>query len=769
MSPIWNPLRTVASGLGLIFLLPATSSSVWASPAPQQNEEWTLIILPDTQYYCRDWPFLYKVQTQWIADNQQRLNIKFVMHEGDITNDNTLSQWVNADAAHDILDAAGIPYAMSTGNHDYGPSGNGSNRQTMMNDPGFFPVNRFASMPTFGGIWQAGHSENNWHTFHAGGRDWLALSLEFGPRDAVIDWANQVISAHPDHSILFSTHAYSSWDGTRLDNANRPDQNGDPHDYGMDWFPGAVNDGQEMWQKMVSKHPNFLMVFSGHIGSFSSRQTAWGDFGNPVYEMLCDYQGMSFGGSAYLRILTFKADGRTVEGRSYSPWLNQYLTGANDLFNLEPEDSHGLGATPSALFTVDGPGNDAAFTASQQSGGWSVFRRNEGDILPAFYTRGFLGAEGVLMATIAENGRDHGGGIQHGVAEVQIGGAWISTHTSSLATSAAGPISAQGNVELNLNVATVFFPFAGGWLGGHLRTTSNSGKGRIYNGSRKIHLSDFEEIADGRWRLTIPGVDSNSDGMLYTVGSTGGDNVTAVSPLPSGSGWKIVVRDSAGEYDQFERASFSFVYVPYTAKGLVGARVEADGAIGQSAGSFTLSHLSPGRYRLNIPTHPPDTGILLLNICGEELGYPDDNVLSYQADGSDFIIESRDLPKLDLQDSAFTFAFINHENGVSILPSISAWSAIAGQQLQFDLSHFSPNQTALIGFALGTNPPHLVGGVPLFLTAGFDRIMSVPVDAQGNAHGSLYLPLNLQGLGLWFQAADSQAQLLSNYFTLSVK
>lgn len=728
-----------------------------------------MVVLPDTQYYSRDWPFLYAVQTQWIADNWDRYNMKFVMHVGDITNDNNAAQWNAADAAHDNLDAVGIPYAMTTGNHDYGPSGNGSNRNTSMNNANYFPVSRFSSMPTFGGTWQSNRSENSWHTFHAGGRDWLALSLEFGPRDAVIDWAHQVISDHPQHSVFVATHAYTFWDGNRLDDKNRPDHTGDPHDYGMDNGPGAVNDGQELWEKLISKHANILMVFSGHIGFISGRQTAWGDHGNPVYEMLSDFQGMDFGGSGYLRILTFKADGRTVDVKSYSPWLNSFLESGGDQFVIEPEDSHGLGATPSAVYTFDGPGDDANVNVPNQSGEWRVYKKNEGDVLPKLNGREFLYQEGVLMATIAENGRDHGAGFMHGVAEAMVGGAWISEPGSSLSTCVAGSASTAGSVEFNIDVATAFFPFASGWLGGYLRATTNGGNGRVFKGSRLIQLSDFDEVADGRWKIHIPGVNSQNDGMLFSVGSGDGDNVTAVTPLATAEGWDLVTRDSSGDLHQFERHNFSFVYLPYSALGLVGATIDEDGTVLQSAGNFSLTRTEAGRYLLSIPNQNYDSGMLLLNVCGAEQGLPDDNLLSYAKSGDDFLIESRDLPNLELEDSKFSFAFINYADGISILPSLGIGSAKASKPLQFSLKHFTPNTTALVGFSFSTQPLQTTSAGPLFLSAGYESILQIPVDAFGNAQGTLHIPPEAAGVGFWVQAADPIAWRLSNYVSYSVE
>jgi hypothetical protein len=87
---------------------------------------WTLAILPDTQHYSQTYPQHFTTQTQWIADNTNALNIKYVLHEGDIVNNNTITQWNNARSSLSVLDNAGVPYALAPGNHDYGPNGNSS-------------------------------------------------------------------------------------------------------------------------------------------------------------------------------------------------------------------------------------------------------------------------------------------------------------------------------------------------------------------------------------------------------------------------------------------------------------------------------------------------------------------------------------------------------------------------------------------------------------------------------------------------------------------
>ena len=87
----------------LSILLVAIGQSVFAAekiPSDTQNlkngKAFTLAVLPDTQFYCDtrlklskkwgngDLRRYFFEQTRWVRDNQKRLNIAFLVHEGDL-------------------------------------------------------------------------------------------------------------------------------------------------------------------------------------------------------------------------------------------------------------------------------------------------------------------------------------------------------------------------------------------------------------------------------------------------------------------------------------------------------------------------------------------------------------------------------------------------------------------------------------------------------------------------------------------------------------
>ena len=354
MSPNKPSCVTVWSvSIALLVVLMGTVAVSAGPPSPWVPDSWTLVVFPDTQRYTDTrWDpdlVIFRTMTKWIADNKKARNIKFVLHEGDITSGNTASvtpsnkvpAWRVASDAMAILDKAGIPYSLTTGNHDHdrwNPFRNSPSRDTFLND--FFPVSRYKSMPTFGGVFEPGKTENNYHLFSAGGTDYITVALERGPRNEAIAWADGVLSQHSDRTALIVTHAYTYKDGTRYDWATKgTSQIYNPHckSYGFSApHDGSenVNDGEQLWQKLISKHANVRMVFSGHLPWVGARQTSVGKYGQKVHEMVAAYHDPPKG---YLRLLEFLPNGKTVQVKTYSPYVNKYLTDGDQQFLLDVE------------------------------------------------------------------------------------------------------------------------------------------------------------------------------------------------------------------------------------------------------------------------------------------------------------------------------------------------------------------------------------------------------------------------------------------------
>ncbi|TLD71081.1 metallophosphoesterase [Phragmitibacter flavus] len=308
---------------------------------------WTLAVLPDTQYYSQNFPDVFVRQTEWIAAHKTSHQILFVAHEGDITNHNTPEQWTRAQKAMRVLNTAAVPYALVPGNHDLGDNGKANDRSTLMND--YFSPADYQHSPGHI-LFEPGKMENSAHPFQTPTGKQLLLALEFGPRDEVINWANTIATQHADHQITIVTHAHLYSDNLRndwtIDGVEGNKKRGNPKVYGLN-TNSTVNDGEQVWQKLASKHANIRFILNGHITSDlgTGLLTSTATTGQTVHQILANYQDNSpnkggtvmpakgHGGGGFMRLMQFHPDGKTVQMKTYSPWYDQWLTEPNQQFS----------------------------------------------------------------------------------------------------------------------------------------------------------------------------------------------------------------------------------------------------------------------------------------------------------------------------------------------------------------------------------------------------------------------------------------------------
>ena len=271
----------------------------------------TLVVLPDTgRYQPRRWHSV-DAMMQWTADHIVRRRIVALLHVGDITNNNLEQAWRAARKSFDFIEGK-IPYVLAAGNHDYDHT---PGRLTYMNN--YFKVEDLRKWPGFGDVFEEGKLENHYQWIAIQGRKWLVLSLEMGPRNAVIDWANKLLAANRAYPAIILTHAFLYYDNARYDHRRGP-QRATPHG-----FYGEGADGEELWNRLVRKHPNVMMVICGHLASaYVGYRKDEADDGNIVHQMLVNYEKMS-GGHGFLRLLEVLPDGKTVQVRTYSPVTKQ--------------------------------------------------------------------------------------------------------------------------------------------------------------------------------------------------------------------------------------------------------------------------------------------------------------------------------------------------------------------------------------------------------------------------------------------------------------
>jgi len=290
----------------------------------------TVVVLPDTQYYSSSHPDIFPAQTRWIVEQKSARNIAVVLHVGDLVDGpGDPAQWTVANSSMRLLDKALVPYVLVPGNHDT------DNNRAGPIDNYFAP----ATMPWITGTMDPGQIENNYALVDIGPQKWLVLGLEFGPRDAVLTWADRMLKTYPTLPTIIVTHAYLYGDGTRYNYAvYGSTQAWYPRYYGFTPAEG-INDGEDIWQKLIVPNPNVRLVFCGHDTGFA-RLTSLRADGSPVHQMLSDYQWMTkgepndLGGSGYLRVLEFDYSKKEIRVQTYSPYLDLFMTDDANQFTL---------------------------------------------------------------------------------------------------------------------------------------------------------------------------------------------------------------------------------------------------------------------------------------------------------------------------------------------------------------------------------------------------------------------------------------------------
>ena len=317
-------------------------------PELQEEGSFSMILVPDPQSYTKfaaNQP-LFDLQTAWIAQNIDLLNIKAALFTGDMVEqtgklisgplpnpyngDQTgRQQWEAVSRALSRLDNR-LPYVVAQGNHDIGHI-TATDRHTLA-DEYIRPERNIkwekslvATCPNFEGV----HTmENSAYEFEDGA--WgklLVITFEFAPRDEAVEWAKQLTESErfKNHKVIILTHSWLDTAGNRISKE------------GYTLTP--CNWSEAIWQKLVYPSKNICLVLCGHTGDAPRIK---GDEAEVNYQPTCSFRidkaadgrnipQMMFnsqqadgdwngnGGDCWLRIMEFHPDGKTISVRTFSP------------------------------------------------------------------------------------------------------------------------------------------------------------------------------------------------------------------------------------------------------------------------------------------------------------------------------------------------------------------------------------------------------------------------------------------------------------------
>jgi len=296
----------LASNLFLINALEGDYQQVVYVAGDSSAENFTFIVLPDTQGYAKVYPWIFDNHTQWIVDNKEELNILFVTQLGDLVNNyDDMAQWNNANRSLSTLDGK-VPWAVLPGNHDM-HDGNVSNYNA------YFGYERFSKESWYGGAYSIGDNANSYQLFSAGGDDYLVLQLQYNPNDDVLYWASNIIDAYPDRKVIVATHDYMMG----FARANQ-----------------RSGIGERIWHTLVKPHADqVFLVLCGHAGTEELITDKVN--GHVVYQMIADFQNTTNLESGWLRILEFSPSQDKIFVKTFSPILNQYKNDSASQFTID--------------------------------------------------------------------------------------------------------------------------------------------------------------------------------------------------------------------------------------------------------------------------------------------------------------------------------------------------------------------------------------------------------------------------------------------------
>jgi hypothetical protein len=171
--------------------------------------------ITDTQFLSESNPALYRLMTEWIAENWTRFNGKMVIHTGDVVqNGSQQTEWENADAAMSVLLDNGIPYTWCAGNHDNvveGDPTSGWNGKLWA--PAFDPqsvTSRVNALQYTAWVSDYHEAMNTAVSFTANGLNFLIINIEWNAQPDVLTWVGSLLDnpAYSLHRVIIAPHAY---------------------------------------------------------------------------------------------------------------------------------------------------------------------------------------------------------------------------------------------------------------------------------------------------------------------------------------------------------------------------------------------------------------------------------------------------------------------------------------------------------------------------------------------------------------------------------
>ena len=312
----------IICAVALVF---ACTKNEWPR-VPVGNGSECIYVLGDIQYYTvsNENMQYYKRTLDWIH-KYSGTKICCVMQTGDVSEQNKPGQWKNFFDATVEFGRNHI-FVACTGNHDYD-----WDDEQHIQDRKTTKLSQYALFDKLKenivAWYEYGSLENVVVRNAVRGRRLDIISLEFGPRTEVLDWALNYVVSNPDTDFILLTHEWLSTEGKRISsNAYSTAQLRNT----------TTSTPQQIWEKLVYKNDNIRCVVCGHNG-FCAQFYTPNETGRDVPQCLFNLQYKPFGGDGLIQQWEFPENTsrtivRIIDTKNS---LNYYESGVATTFVLD--------------------------------------------------------------------------------------------------------------------------------------------------------------------------------------------------------------------------------------------------------------------------------------------------------------------------------------------------------------------------------------------------------------------------------------------------
>lgn len=332
-------------------------------PIPGDGE-FTYAIFGDTQNYhssaeggqCVNESFVARVD--WLLENWGKQKCEFLTHLGDVVDDPFADeQWVIASNQFARLVEKNIPFAFAAGNHDeiwgdttpiaehlptgwvaratgtaLGIKGTGTFETYGGFDGRQYAVlseidKRLTDREGWDAPWvRTGVGGNSYQLLELGGTDFIFIHLQCSVPADVLEWADGLLTEFHDRLAVIVEHEGLGDVNGKLPHESEADRLNMGRMRASRYTSNGSTSAQYQWERCFSRHPNVLLILSGHeIEALSHIRTSRGLYGNDVVEVVQNYPERP--DSDWLRLYRFDTAKNRITVYTYFAQAGEVLHG----------------------------------------------------------------------------------------------------------------------------------------------------------------------------------------------------------------------------------------------------------------------------------------------------------------------------------------------------------------------------------------------------------------------------------------------------------